>query len=77
MRKFDEIALYAYMRDEAELDSTANTDRAAAALGINPKRAHSLVEKWRARWWCEGVSTRNIYFYRDAPAALKVWGVVR
>ena len=75
MRKPDEIALYAYMRNEAAIHTTANTNNAASALGIDNKRAHDLVEKWRDHWWCDGVSTRCVYFLPEAPNLLLPWGV--
>lgn len=78
MRKYDEIALYAYMRDAAARpdERIASTREAAEALGIPGKRAHYLVEKWRGQF-CDGVSTNYVYFYTNAPTALLVWGEVR
>jgi hypothetical protein len=81
MKKPDEIALYAFLRTEhsvcAPQMSCCSTDDAARALGIHPKRAHYLVEKWIGNAWCDGVSTRYVYFYLSSPAALLPWGVVQ
>lgn len=78
MKKPDEIALYAYMRAMVGADkkypNIAYTNEAADALGMPRQRAHYLVDKWRGRY-CDGCSSRCVYFYTTAPAALTPWGV--
>ena len=74
MRKPDEIALYAELRQlrvPSYVLGRELPDETAARLGIHPNRAYRLLEKWTDRgWWEYGTSLRCGWFTPDAPLEL-------
>lgn len=83
MRKIDEIALYAAVREERGTqpwgkEHARPVDEIAIGLGIPVKRALALLDKWDDKgWWDFGVSLRYGWMTKTAPQSLKVWGVVQ
>jgi hypothetical protein len=80
-KKPDEIALYAALRERARIGVSPwamprcpgmeAVEAEIARLGIHPKRAYGLIEKWTLRgWWEYGVSLRTGWFTREAPECL-------
>ncbi len=72
MRKPDEIALYAALRNRGNGDDRPLADEVGARLGIHHRRVLALLEKWTSNgWWNYGVSARTGWFESEAPEELK------
>lgn len=73
MRKSDEIALYAAVRESRGTGAIVPVwPDLSGFLGIHENRAQSILLKWDSKgWWEYGVSARMGWFTNDAPAALE------
>lgn len=71
MRKPDEIAFYAALRARTGHPGPDAIADEALRLGIPPKRALRILEKWNgAGWWEFGVLLGEGWFTKSAPEEL-------
>lgn len=71
MRKLDELALWASLRESYRFGDRPVWPDFAEPLGICMKRCYSLLEKWqRNGWWESGVNPRWGWFTEHAPQQL-------
>lgn len=72
MRKPDEIALFAAIRQRAPYTTEPTVRRIVAEIGINEARAAAILEKWAGKGWYEyGVNVLAGWLTPDAPERLQ------